>query len=369
MENIKNELVNGNTLTDEQIEEIVEVLHPKETDGAEEPKHFPYAVLNKEGKLEKGVAQVCINEDGTKTILGPVKDNDVTLDDILEGKEDEVLNKIPENVSEGLTELGLSMEDSMTLYNIILRDKKGEKFNVYNEFPKALQEMTESLVMSKNPKLLKDASRELLKFLSNQLSVEQEFVDLQSSIQKELAIPGVMDMYNDHLAKTMQDDLLNKAKEIEATHPDKAETLRTISNTYTKSLDLTDFHHEIDSNPSVVKKIRKNLKKFNKECRDFNFKYQNSKFKINSVSLLESTILRQVNCTKEEAQKIILLFTHIARDMKSDNIIEHTFMYYTIKNILSLDHIDKDDNEFKINLVNSLNSLLEKIRNIEGELV
>lgn len=355
------------TISNEQLEEVIKVLHPEKTEGEETPEHFPYAVLNKEGHMEKGAAVVAVDNNGMTSIVGAPKEGNVSFTDIIDGTDEEKLGTMTKEVSDGLTSMGLSEEDAMTLYTLILKHKKGEKFNIYKELPDSIKEMVHGIAISKNPKVLTDVSKGILEFFSNQLNIEQEFIDLQDSIKRELDMPGMVDMYAEHLVKSMEDDLLAKADAIEATHPDKANELRRISNAYTRTYRFDTLHLELDSNPKIVKKINKDIKKFARHCREFNFKYQDSKFKINSITLLEGTIIRQTGCTKEEAQKFILLFTNICRDMKSDNLIEHTFMYYTIKNILAIDHIQKDS-EFKDIIIKGIKDIIEKINKLEGEI-
>ena len=43
-----------------------------------------------------------------------------------------------------------------------------------------------------------------------------------------------------------------------------------------------------------------------------------------------------------------------------DNIINHTYMYYTIKNILSLSFID-EDTDFTLELKDNLYNVLDKL--------
>lgn len=353
------------TISNEELEEVVKVLHPEKME-EEIPEHFPYAVLNKEGSIEKGAAVVAVDENGMVNIVGAPKEGNISFTDIIDQVDEEKLLTMNKEISDGLISMGLSEDDAMVLYTLIIKYKNGEKFNIYKELPNSVREMVHSIAMSKNPKVLTDVSKGILEFFSNQLNIEQEFIDLQDSIKRELNMPGMVDMYAEHLVKSMEDDLLAKADSIESTHPDKANELRRISNTFTRTYRFDTLHLELDSNPKIVKKINKDIKKFNKHCREFNFKYQNSKFKINSVTLLEGTIIRQTGCTEDEAKKFILLFTNICRDMKSDNLIEHTFMYYTIKNILAIDHIEKD-NEFKDKIIKGIKEVIEKINKIEGE--
>lgn len=377
MENIQERIVEKEveelkeTMTDDDIEELVKTLHPVTEPIADEetPEHFPYAVINREGMMAKGEALVEIDpETGMHKIIGVANQgNSASFSDIIDGVDQEKMNKPDEETVKNLGDLGLPDDQAMQLYNLMLRYKAGEKFNIYNEFPPAVKDMVHNISNTKNPKVITNLSKGLLEFFINQLNIEQEFIDLQDSIKKELDMPGMVDMYAEHLVESMEIDLLKKADELQESHPEKAEQLRMISNKFTHSYTYDSLHLELDSNPKIVKKINKELKKFNRACRDFNFKYQNSKFKINDVSLLVNTITRQLSCSEEDAKKFVLLFTNVCREMTSDNIIEHTFMYYTIKNILVIDHMEKE-NEFSKKVLNNIREVINKINILEGEI-
>lgn len=378
MENIKvnEEMIKEELeLTDEQVEEIVATLHPK-TEEAEtvetEGDGVPYNVLNK-GNLIKTQVKVSIDpETGMQMVEGVAENEnkkDISLSDVLDGEDELKLATITEDTCKELEDLGLSEEDTQKLYSIILRYKAKEKFNIYNELPTTIKNMVDNLAMSKNPRVLSEVSKNILEFFINQLHMEQEFIDLQESLKKELDIPGVVDMYAEHLIKSMEVDLIKKAEEIEATDPEKAKQLRHVSTTFTDTYKFTLQKLELDNNPKIVKKINKDLKKFNRHCMEFNYKYQNSKFKITDVSLLVNCLSRHLgeDISVEDIKKFVLLFTNICRNMSDKNIIEHTFMYYTIKNILTIEHLQKD-NEFYTNMISDITDIINRIKEIEKEL-
>lgn len=368
-EMIKEEL----ELTDEQVEEIVSTLHPKtEEETVEDNSGIPYHVLNK-GELVKTNVKVSIDpETGMQMVMGVAEDANqkgISLSDVLTGEDEIKLATITEDTCKELGDLGLSEEDTQQLYSIILRYQAKEKFNIYNELPAMVRNMVDNLAMSKSPKVLSEVSKNILEFFINQLHMEQEFIDLQESLKKELEIPGVVDMYAEHLIKSMEVDLIKKADEIEEKDPEKAKQLRHVSKTFTDTYKFTLQRLELDSNPKIVKKINKDLKKFNRHCMEFNYKYQNSKFKITNVSLLVNCLERHLgeDISTDDIKKFVLLFTNICRNMSDKNIIEHTFMYYTIKNILTIEHLQKD-NEFYINMINDITDIINRIKEIEKEL-
>lgn len=366
MEKVTKEMVKEELeLTDEQIEELVSTLHPKE-DTVE--KEIPYHVLNK-GELVKKQVKVSIDpETGMQVIEGIAEDSqrDISLSDVITGEDELKLATITEDTCKELEDLGLTEEETQQLYSLILKYKAKEKFNIYNELPATVRNMVDNIAMSKNPKVLTEVSKNILEFFINQLHMEQEFIDLQESLKKELEIPGVVDMYAEHLIKSMEVDLIKKADEIEEANPDKAKQLRQVSATFSDTYKFTLQRLELASNPKIVKKLNKDLKKFNRHCMEFNYKYQNSKFKITDVSLLVNCLERHLgeDISTDDIKKFVLLFTNITRNMSDKNIIEHTFMYYTIKNILTIEHLQKD-NEFYINMIKNITDVINEIKKTE----
>lgn len=367
---IKDELQNneGVALTDEQIDEIVNTLHSITNETGEEPKYFPYNVLNKEEQLLKGEALVEVDPvTGLRRIVGVAgaPEKKISFTDIIEGNEDEEMNKITKDQSKVLSDFGLSDDESMELFKVITKFQAGEKFNIYNELPETVKDMIKNTTMSNNPKVLSEAAKNMIAFFINQLNIEKEFIDLQDSIKKELDMPGIADIYADHLVQAMEKDIIEKANSLEeAGEIEKASKLRAISNTYTDTYKMTLEYLELDNNPKIVKKIAKDLKKFNKHCMEFNFKYQDSKFKIKDVKLLLPCLTRHLEYNEIDVKKFILLFINICKNMTSKDILEHTFMYYTITNILTIDHIEKDS-EFKDTILENVKSVIDKIKLIE----
>ena len=358
---------NEGTLTDEQVDQIVEVLHPKE--GEKEPEHFPYHVINKEG-LVSAMATVEIDpKTGQHKVLpAEVKNNKVGFGQILDN-DLSTMDNISAKSEKDLKDFGIPEEECMDFFNVLMKFKNNEKFNIYAELPKTGKQMVENLAMSKDIRVLNNVAKGMLGFFLNEFDIEKEFIDLQESIDEELQFKGIADIYvNEQLLQSMEVDLLKKADEYEEKgDTKKAESLRELSKTFTDTYKMTKEHEELDKNPRIVKKIDKELSKFNKHCMEFNFKYQDSKFVINDIKLLVPCLTRLLPEYNEiDIHKFILLITNICRDMTPKDPIQHSFMYYTVRNILILEHV-KDTNEFRKRVIENIKGVINKIKKIEDE--
>ena len=117
-----------------------------------------------------------------------------------------------------------------------------------------------------------------------------------------------------------------------------------------------------------VKKIM--LEKFKRTCMEFNVKYQKSQNIIQDVQLIERALDRHAAkkfdmVVINEFICVFILYTQM-KNMDPNNIVDHTFMYYFIQNILTLDYYDKNnekDAEFHDQLINNINMFLEDINN------
>lgn len=106
-----------------------------------------------------------------------------------------------------------------------------------------------------------------------------------------------------------------------------------------------------------------------KVFRDFILKYENSKFMISDINNILPALQKYCDFTEEEAYEFTILFCKYTRTMKSSNLADHSFMYYVIANIISLNtygvpDIDNSDNKFLIilkhNLINLMKSRSDK---------
>ena len=363
-------------LTDEEINEIVEVLHNNvgertkllreiiNEEQAEERNKIPYACLNQDNYI-KSVASIEYDSvSGESKVIdsNPAESNNVTVSDMINDNVELKLAKASEeSMTKVLNDFGVNDEEDVRLFiKILNKHKAGEKIE-YLELPSFAKEMVDSLcelnkTVSK-PRAIKDA----LNFILNEMNIEQEFVDFQEALKKEMNIPGMMDMYAGFLRDSMEIKLLETADKIESEDKDKAEILRKISREFTGTYKFTKILNEIENNTKNYRKLDKDIKKYSQFCRNFNYKYMNNKLVINDINLVYDILTRVSNYSEDTIKKFIILFTKICMNYSPENVIEHTYMYYTIKNILSLSFTNEEDSDFIRELKDNLYNVLDKL--------
>lgn len=368
----KNKMDEKITMTEEQINEVTRVL---EENVSEDVKHlreindtpFPHNTINKPELLE-GEALVEINPvTGEQVIIGSADgktENDVTISDIVDGTDEDILNSvtIKKETYSKLNEYGLTNEETEQFTSVILRRLQGEKFSIYKELPIKIKNMVRSMCGSNNINQLQACSEIVVDQFISELKIEQEFVDFQDSLKKEIGSLDMMNAYDEYIKETMEDKILEKANQLEATEPEKAKTLREISQAFKDSYDFTTMKKALNENWKEARRLDKEIKKYDRYCTEFNYKYKNSKFKINDIKLIAHSLDRAFKgeVSISTIKKFVVLFCRITRNMNPNNVVEHSYMYYTIKNILSLDYMQIDSEAYK-NIVKQIHKVISYI--------
>lgn len=344
------EIIDNNTeLTDEQIDSIVQVLkenreNNKKDDNVDD-KSIPYNTLQKDG-LISDYANVSIDNVTGERIIKPIEE-----------KESREYKDI-------LADYGLSEKDSIELLNIIMRYRKGEKFSIYNEMPDSIKLMIRNVAGTTNMNEIQQCSKIVLEQFCNSLEIDKEFDNLQEEISKELGSMNIMNIYDTNLRQIMEVDLINKAKEIQDKDEESALKIIKVSEAFTKSYTFEPLIEAFKNNEKCTRRLDKEVKKYKRYCDEFNYKYLNSKYTINNIQLVAHTLKRVLTDVEEECiMRFIVLFCRYTMNMNNEIPHEHVYMYYTIKNILSLDFLTETDEmyvEVKTNITKVIDLIIEK---------
>ena len=380
--------MNRNILTDEHIEELSKILKDSKTEESKlmerinsiegdvddrnykgipentEDNPYPYNLINKE-VIE---TQQYVSVDPVTGVETKINSPELSTKSLTEELENTNIELDPEMGKDSLKGFGLSDEEAMKVFDIISRYKAGEKFNIYHELPEKIQNIVRGL-NGNNMATINATARDLLNHFINEIESDKAFVDLQVSISNELKQINISQMYNDELKQNMEVELPKKADELEAAGEiEKANTLRVISETFIDSYTLKTVLHELNNNQSIRKKIRKDLSRYKRFVNEFNYKYLKSKFKIKDIKLLEKVlpeVLKNEGITVDDVKKFIIVICKVTKNMSPENIIEHTFMYYTIQNLLMLQYVDLDVSEFGKQIYDNVVQAIKLMKEVE----
>ena len=245
------------------------------------------------------------------------------------------------------------LEDGLKVNDLIQRKIKGKKIT-YEELPKFLKRTVEDIAIQsadKAPSFAYLNNRSNLNYISN-LLIQQlvdeynkknigididtmlkgfdEFDKMQNDISKEF---GDMLMTFDDERKAEIDAAIERCKK-----EGKEDSIEKLQ----KMKDVIDDAYNLDKFSEFCKKVR--IKKFDLEkpkkvFLSFNSKYEKHANNINDIQYCPIVLDRHLDDHNNNL-KLCLAFCKYCMNFSPDNIEDHTFMYYFIRNIILIDRIN-----------------------------
>ena len=264
---------------------------------------------------------------------------------------DDIKNILPRTLGSEIDNLN----DINILNNIIKRKINGEKIS-YDELPNFLKESALDIVRRSSddgPALAFLGSKTRLNYAANLLIGElaEEWKKKNAYIDLDTMLAGFdkeLQKFQTDTSKELGNILMSfdeeRKKEIDAAiarckaegKSEAIEKLEKIKNIIDEAYNLTDF-----SEFCKHVKIKKfDLEKPKKIFLSFNAKYLKHNNNINDIQYCPIVLDRHIIGDEKSNMKLCLAFCKYCMNYSPDNIEEHSFMYYFIKNIILLDRIN-----------------------------
>lgn len=272
----------------------------------------------------------------------------------------------------------LSLKDIEDIRQLLI--KKNEKGKIsYSDLPEILKPKVDSVV---SRGLGRGAIDERYRMARNMLanSIVEEMhtqimgekitdvcIDLNTSI-RNLVKNEYSDIFSAQHKQEMN-TFINKMPELAETKyaddPKKKEILLAISDGYKQAHSLDKMYDAYIHGGKRMKIRHIDLEDIGKVIRNFEMKYENSNLTIRSISSAEDVLSRFVNSrfSDKVIKGFIIAFCKYTSNMNPKNTEEHTFMYYFVNNILSLDipTTDKDDMQWREEFISNVNHFMSAI--------
>lgn len=267
--------------------------------------------------------------------------------DLLDNNTDEIdLNSLSDILSgDEITEFTEVME----IGAMVQRRLHGEQFNPYNDFPEQFKKIVDSELV-KNGLVSNNKNKSIISnFILNEIvedykksfdvmdldimfaSMEENLRKTTDGISKDI---GVMFMSMD---KDRNEALNNAIQKAEVDGKTEAvEKLKTIKDSIDSAFTLTDF-------AELCKTVR--IKKFEVEkpqkvFDSFNQKYVSHKYSIGDISNAPLLLDLHLKDQHDDNVKYCIAFCKYCMNKNPDNIADHTFMYYFIRNISFIERLN-----------------------------
>lgn len=379
------------SISEEELDQLIDALSNSLTDEDKVLRELPkndqptimvplekYTKSIKESKeIYEGVPQkATIYIDpitGIKDIMiGEEKESEISIMDLAEGKtisSQEAYNLIDKNLKESGE--GYTAQDIQEVFAFIQGMDNGsiDKGTEYKNLPEMFKKEILSMETQNNISIDIESKNSLAcdfyNTLKQSLYMDQEFIDLEKAIQKELDF-DILDQYLDNIVDVMENDLIKVADDIEKKGDPRAEVFRGMSAVFTRAYTYERLLEKINNKSGVINRdMTRGLKRFDDKCKRFNRIYKHNKFLIPDIRILAPILDRMLpnNIHMNDIKKFILLMISEFLRMDPNNIIDHTEMYYSIKIIESLDYVEKQDSEMKAVVIDNICTVIDAINN------
>lgn len=240
------------------------------------------------------------------------------------------------------------MEDIIKITDLLRRRLNGEKFNPYHLFPEKIQHDINAQLVSMGQASDRHSRAMISNMILDQMAEEYKsrntmdlddvFLKLGEDAKKlvQEASVEMSDLYLELYSSRKEaiQESINKATEnndLEA-----VKKFKEIDEAMEESIDLNKF-------AEYCKTVK--IKKFDMEkpsrIYDIIFnKYRDHKNNINDISYCPKILDKHIKDNHEGNLKVCLAFCKYCANMSPDNISEHTFMYFFIRNIIMLDRMN-----------------------------
>ena len=389
-------LENPNTITDEQIEEVNEVINSMTEEEHKILEEAKKQAAEPDQQGFEGTATIVTNpitgkpmhileddEFELPSFEEMMADDSIEPLDIDESKVSITRDMVREKLVIYLKDYPITDDDIDKVLALANRLKNKEKFSFFASMPDSVKEGINILMGLEASAALGSFIKEGLNYLAGSIlnDIVDEAVrevaynDLQKSIARvRIESAGEMkkDSYWSDYKKYLLYGTVEKAKRLrDDGKNDLADKYDNIRKSFIESYKMEDMLSLYKTGKIKIRKI--DIEKFPKTCRNFNMKYENTTQVINNIAetlpILDRFAMKHFAIdTLKEFICIFIKYTDIKK-MKPENIVDHVFMYNWIMNIISLDLYNPEDEfavTFRQELLDSINNFLQEIIDFKG---
>lgn len=295
------------------------------------------------------------------------------------------LNKFLDSCNDRIPEADAASKIAYLMANRIA----GNNIDYYSSMPKFMQN-TVSQIMANANTVGVPSNRILHKNQVAKMLIDEYVEEYKKSSQKTVDLDTLFSGFTKDAANIADDmatqigdlmlsfdderkDQINNAIVVAKNNGNDAmvKNLEAIRDNIDKAFNLDEFKEFCKH--CKIKTIE--MKKPNRVYDSFIHKYETNDVIINDIRTCPDVIIRHLTeFTKDQAMMICLAYCKYCCNMNPDNMAEHTFMYYFIRNIIAIDRINprgrayhsinaKDKifyDTFVANLRECMNNLLER---------
>lgn len=393
-------MTNENILSDSELDSIVnaaadfrkEIVNDMET-------------IKKDIKIDEN-APLEANDNSTTTM-------DIDLFDA--NSEENIENKITEKTAAiAKDSFNLSDDDAIQLIDTIKYMNQDPNYPVYDHLPAAVRDIISKLMVENDIpiKYRNKVARVTINEMMEDAGSQEMFIDLQKALDDALKIPSIADLYTEHTKEVMEEKIPEMAENIKDVEPEKAKLLMDVKNMFSKSYTFELAKDAYENSATIRKAVRKNESEIKRILDEFNFRNSKTNFLMNDATEMPTVLthilieepsqiidhatsldpivkdhiknnrmdeafdimnipntkkIYNMKILKSDIQKFCIMICKSCENMDPHNIVDASYMYYMMKNIIMLKHTQESKTSFAAELINNICDTITFIRNKEAK--
>lgn len=265
-----------------------------------------------------------------------------SLDDLIQNTDIEISDTSIQSAIK--SEYDFTDYEMFELVNVIMGYKKGQisLSDAWNKFPDEIKSQFDLEVVKAGIPLnnIKSYRNRFMKDFMNEILLTAQ--SEQMSIDLDKQISNIYKEYGNDVSLLYQSSFYDRIKSVEEKIKDE-ESKEEINQDKINNLKdiLESLHESYQMNKFGTYAIKQKIKPFEMEkpkklYNDFRIKYNNSKFMIQDVANIIPVLIKYLGFSEDQANQFAILFCKYTKAMRADSLADHSFMYYFIANIISI---------------------------------
>ena len=398
---INSEVIKANTKwNDSDLDDVIKAANEGANDEAKFMESIDTSDIESEDNGDgfcSEIKDVSLDSSYEDLLAGSAKalaETDASIFDIANGVDISLSDEDVENrMKDNLQMMDMPDADIAEFCMLLSQYRKDKKSipNVYARMPASMQEVIRKMALSEGIPFTEynNMAKLFMDEFISQAELDEAFVDVEKSLDEALKMPTIADMYSEHTKEVMEVRIPEIIERIKDTEPENAKLLENIKAAFDDSYSLRRLIDHYKENTRTRKLIRRDWEKPEKFCDEFNFKNQNSKFKMpdcrSIIPALQHVLyvtkddeldekeygfidkVTSMNITEPDVFKFVILFCRTIMNYDANALLDAAYMYYALRNITMLLMTNETKTPFAAELINNICDVIEFIRKEEEE--
>ena len=369
----------NDNLTNDKLGNIIDLAgqYAKENEDISNLRRIQEIREEPEKELVEDTASFAIKADGKPNYAVSVKELKEANVDIMEAESIETIteDKAADAIKSSPAGFDLTDEEATNMAQILIMYKSDKNMNVYAHMCPSMKERINRLCFESNIDIRERnmVAKYMIEQFIHMASEEEEFIDIEKSLEKAMKIPSLIDIYTEHVNETMNVRIPIMAEKIREEDPEKAEALMKICHEYNNAFLYTRMRDLYDTHSSVRKEVRKrySIEDITKKCSTVNTINDRTKFKMPDSTKLLGVLSTLFQNDKEihpsDICKFVTLVLESVFYVDIHSVVDNSYLYYLFKNITMLSYVGDKLSDFSAELISNIKITIFYIRLKEEE--